>query len=70
MGRPYPAVSVTHRCRRGFGGYLFVVHGDTEIPGAGTVYEGGGARIWVVGELALRAGANGAEVLLIDTKLR
>lgn len=62
------ARAVTHRLREGFGGYLFVVHGDLEVVGAGALDEGGAATI-VAPSIEIRAGASGAEVLLVETRI-
>ncbi|MGH2499264.1 MAG: pirin family protein [Candidatus Limnocylindria bacterium] len=64
-----PRASVSHRFRTGFGGYLFIVHGDAEIAGAGPLDEGGAAKIALVEELEVAAGDGGAEILLVVTKL-
>lgn len=56
---------VTHRFREGFAGYLFVVHGELGSP---AVDEGGAAVIRGERSLALRAGKNGAEILLVETR--
>lgn len=61
--------AVTHRFRDGFGGYFFVVHGSATIESAGDVDEGGAARIGPVRDLTVRAGASGAEILLVETRL-
>jgi hypothetical protein len=63
-----PRSEVEHRFRTGFGGYLFVVHGEAELEG-GRVDEGGAARIADVPELHIRAGQAGAEVLLVETRV-
>jgi redox-sensitive bicupin YhaK (pirin superfamily) len=59
--------SLRHRFRRGFGGYLFVVHGSLAKP---ELDEGGAAKIIDETELVLQAGDGGAEVLLVETRLR
>jgi redox-sensitive bicupin YhaK (pirin superfamily) len=64
-----PGFAVAHPLRNGFGGYLFVVHGDLEVTGAGAVDEGGAAKIGLIPAIELRAGASGAEVLLVETRL-
>ncbi len=65
--------SVTHRLRSGFGGYLAVVHGDLVLssPDAvgGAVDERGAAKIGPVKEITLTAGPQGAEVVLVETRL-
>lgn len=62
------------RLRDGFGGYAFVVHGEATLAGdgteAGVVDEGGAATIREVESLAFRAGNAGAEILLVETRLR
>lgn len=59
--------SITHRFRPDFGGYLFVVHGSLACP---ALDEGGAAKIIDERELAIEAGEQGAEVLLVETRLR
>jgi redox-sensitive bicupin YhaK (pirin superfamily) len=59
--------SLRHPLRRGFGGYLFVVHGSLAKP---ELDEGGAAKIIDETELVLQAGDGGAEVLLVETRLR
>jgi redox-sensitive bicupin YhaK (pirin superfamily) len=56
---------VRHQFRTGFGGYLFVVHGSLVRP---ELDEGGAAKIQEEAVLDLEAGANGAEVLLVETR--
>jgi len=58
--------SVRHEFRRGFGGYLFVVHGSLAKP---ELDEGGAAKILNESELTIEAGRDGAEVLLVETRL-
>jgi len=58
--------SVTHGFRAGFGGYLFVVHGSLARP---KLDEGGAAKIVEERELVIEAGADGAEILLVETRL-
>ena len=63
--------STTHRFRPGFDGYLFLVHGDAALEaagGGGTIDEGGAAKIVGEPEVTVRAGRNGAEALLVETK--
>ncbi len=64
---------LTHRLRDGFGAYLMLVHGNATLssPNAqgGVVDEKGAAKIGAVGEIALKAGARGAEVLLVEVRL-
>jgi redox-sensitive bicupin YhaK (pirin superfamily) len=52
--------------REGFAGYLFAVHGSAEISGAGALEEGGAAVVTGEREVALTAGAEGAELLLVE----
>jgi quercetin 2,3-dioxygenase len=59
--------SVRHRFRPDFGGYLFVVHGSLVRP---SLDEAGAAKIVDERELAIEAGDAGAEVLLVETRLR
>lgn len=65
--------ALEHALRDGFGGYLFVVHGSADLSGtdgeAGRVEEGGAAKIGASERITLRAGASGAEVLLVETLL-
>ena len=58
--------SVTHAFRPGFGGYLFVVHGSLARP---KLDEGGAAKIVEERELVVEAGPDGAEILLVETRL-
>lgn len=62
--------SVTHRFRTGFDGYLFLVHGNAEIAagGGGKIDAGGAAKIMDESEVTVKAGASGAEALLVETK--
>src|SRR5207237_10516196 len=60
-----PKKMVRHQFRRGFGGYLFVVHGALVRP---EIDEGGAAKIANEPSIELEAGANGAEVLLVETR--
>jgi redox-sensitive bicupin YhaK (pirin superfamily) len=63
-------VEVRHRLREGFGGYLFVVHGGLASLGeAGALEEGGAAKVREEPEIVIRAGDDGAEVLLVETRL-
>ena len=55
-----------HRLRRGFGAYLFVVHGSLAGP---ELDEGGAAKIRDEDEIAIAAGPDGAEILLVETRL-
>jgi redox-sensitive bicupin YhaK (pirin superfamily) len=55
-----------HRFRRGFGGYVFVVHGSLAGP---ELDEGGAAKVSGEEELTITASADGAEVLLVETRL-
>ena len=57
---------VRHQFRTGFGGYLFVVHGSLVRP---VLDEGGAAKIHGEATLEFEAGSNGAEVLLVETRI-
>ena len=57
---------VRHEFRRGFGGYLFVVHGSLAKP---ELDEGGAAKILSEPAIEIEAGDQGAEVLLVETKV-
>jgi redox-sensitive bicupin YhaK (pirin superfamily) len=66
-----PDASATHRFRDGFGGYLFVVHGDVHVSAgedAGELDSGGAAKIVETPEATIRAGSAGAEALLVETR--
>ena len=66
-----PGASVTHRFRRGFKGYVFVVHGAAHVgpgEGGGVVDEGGAAKVQEEPEVTVRAGDDGAEILLVETR--
>jgi len=66
-----PGASVSLSLRPGFGGYLFVVHGDLERLGqAGALAEAGAARITDEPEIELRAGSIGTELIVVETRLR
>jgi redox-sensitive bicupin YhaK (pirin superfamily) len=58
---------VRHEFRPSFGGYLFVVHGSLVRP---ELDEGGAAKILDEAAMDLEAGAEGAEVLLVETRTR
>jgi redox-sensitive bicupin YhaK (pirin superfamily) len=60
-----PNAEVRHRFRKGFGGYLFVVHGELAEP---KLDEGGAAKIWNEDTIVIRAAGAGAEVLLVETR--
>lgn len=60
-------VSVAHRFRDGYAGYLFVVHGELASP---TLDEGGAAVIRGERSLTMKAAGAGAEVLLVETRDR
>ena len=62
-----PSANVRHTFRQGFGGYLFVVHGSLERP---VLDEGGAAKISGEREIDLQAGSTGAEILLVETRVR
>jgi redox-sensitive bicupin YhaK (pirin superfamily) len=64
---------VGHRFRESFGGYLFLVHGTARVGvdgDAAEVDEGGAAKISDEPLVELTAGADGAELLLVETRLR
>ena len=61
-----PHAKVRHEFRSGFGGYLFVVHGSLAKP---TLDEGGAAKILNEPAIEIQAGDQGAEVLLVETKV-
>ncbi len=66
-----PGASMTYRFRPGFGGYLFVVHGDLDRLGeAGPLAEAGAARITDQPAVELWAGSAGAELIVVETRLR
>ena len=64
--------TVTHRFRGGFIGYLFVVHGTAHVSSAtdpgGELDEGGAAKVVDELEVSVRAGDDGAELLLVETR--
>ena len=66
-------VSATRRIRPGFGGYLFVVHGDARVsaPGdaGGALEEGAAAMLAGEPEVTVRAGERGAEILLVEVRV-
>jgi redox-sensitive bicupin YhaK (pirin superfamily) len=68
-----PGVSVTHRLRDGFGGYLFVVHGDASVSApnnaGGAIDERGAAKVGRAGEITVVAGERGAEVLFVEVRI-
>ena len=57
---------IEHRFRPRFGGYLFVVHGALAHP---EIDEGGAAKIAGESAVAIEAARDGAEVLLIETRI-
>jgi redox-sensitive bicupin YhaK (pirin superfamily) len=66
------AGSVSHKFRPGFGGYLFVVHGQAQLSAdgeGGMIDEGGAAKIGELDQIKLQAGEPGAEVLLVEVRL-
>jgi redox-sensitive bicupin YhaK (pirin superfamily) len=69
-----PGSQTTHRFRPGFGGYVFVVHGDVHLSGAdggeGELDEGGAAKVVEEDSVEIRAGTSGAEVLLVETRMK
>ena len=68
-----PGARLEHRLRDGFGGYLFVVHGGADVSGpdgpAGAVDEGGAATIGAGEPLSIQASSDGAELLLVETRV-
>ncbi|MEP6679978.1 MAG: pirin family protein [Chloroflexota bacterium] len=65
-----PRAAVGLRLRPGFGGYLFVVHGALEgVGSAGPLAEAGAAKIWDEPDVELRAGPDGAELIVVETRL-
>lgn len=60
----------TQVLRGGFAGYLFVVHGGATLTGAGEMEEGSAAVIIEEREIAIAAGRDGAELLLVEVPLR
>ncbi len=64
-----PGARVTRPLRAGFGGYFFVAHGVARLADAGTVDEGGAAKIADEREVTIEAGTSGAEVLLVEVDL-
>ena len=63
--------SLRHRFRDGFDGYLFVVHGGLSITtpaSAPALDEGAAAKVIGESELTVRAGGDGAEALLVETR--
>lgn len=68
-----PGWRLVHRFRSGFGGYFFVVHGGATVragSAGGEVDDGGAAKIGTVEAIDVIAGPAGAEVLLVETRLR
>jgi redox-sensitive bicupin YhaK (pirin superfamily) len=66
-----PGQAVSHRFRRDFWGYLFVVHGTVEVSaagGGGALDEAGAAKVQDEPEVTVRAGTDGAEILLVETR--
>jgi redox-sensitive bicupin YhaK (pirin superfamily) len=66
-----PGRSLTHRFRADYWGYLFAVHGSVEVAGSepgGSLDEGGAAKVQDEPEVTVRADADGAEVLLVETR--
>jgi quercetin 2,3-dioxygenase len=68
-----PGRELSHRFRRKYGGYLVAVHGDGTLIGPdgseGVIDERGAAKIGPVPEIGFRAGAGGAELLLVEVRL-
>lgn len=66
-----PRAAVGLCLRPGFGGYLFVVHGALEgVGSAGPLAEAGAAKIWDEPDVELRAGPDGAELIVVETRGR
>ena len=66
-----PDDGVTHRFRKGFQGYIFVVHGDAEVATdneAGVLDTGGAAKVVDEPQVTARARDAGAELLLVETR--
>lgn len=66
-----PGQAVRHRFRPGFDGYLFVVYGAAHVStdgDAGELDEGGAAKVRNEPEMTVRARAEGAELLLLETR--
>jgi redox-sensitive bicupin YhaK (pirin superfamily) len=68
-----PGESLTHEFRNGFNGYLFAVHGTATIAtaasaDAGELDEAGAAKIEAEPGFTVRAGADGTELLLVETR--
>ncbi|HWH23468.1 MAG TPA: pirin family protein [Candidatus Limnocylindria bacterium] len=61
------------RLRHGYGGYVFAVHGSATLycegAEAGVIDEGGAAKIVGCERVELRGGPDGAEVLLVETRV-
>ena len=67
-----PGQGVMHRFRPGFQGYLFVVHGTAQVAtdgDAGELDEGGAAKVTGDPEISVRARDDGAELLLVETRV-
>lgn len=62
------------RLRKGFGGYALVVHGEATVRAegadAGVIDEGGAAKIRGLERVEFVAAERGAELLLVETRLR
>ncbi|MGH2427319.1 MAG: pirin family protein [Candidatus Limnocylindria bacterium] len=68
-GRLDANAEVAHQFREGFGGYLFVVHGSLAAVGdAASLAAGGAAKISGEAAVTLPAGADGAEIILVETR--
>jgi redox-sensitive bicupin YhaK (pirin superfamily) len=63
--------AASHRFRAGFIGYLFAVHGTAHVPSdddAGALTAGSAAKVVGEAEVTVRAGDEGAELLLVETR--
>ena len=63
--------AASHRFRPGFNGYLFAVHGTANVAGdsdAGELTAGSAAKVVEEAEVTVRAGDEGAELLLVETR--
>ncbi len=68
-----PGAAVTHGFRPGLGGYLLVVHGGAQLAAGEqrlSIGQEGAAKIRDERELAITGGPEGAELILVETRLR
>ena len=66
-----PGQTASHRFRAGFIGYLFAVHGTARVASdadAGELTSGSAAKVVDETEVTVRAGDQGAELLLVETR--